>query len=216
MLRWIVESANGRLKNKFKFFDDTIAASYFPKLPGFLKVAVSILNAFSPPLFTETDWNEELVELVSARLEAENVVQTVVEEQSLQRKSAKWLKEDEDSVLEFPQLSIEELKLITLGPYQIKIGSLYNSQHAPSGSGYEFFLHKDMTDLIRVKLQSRFSKRRHHKVWIKFTPWGRGPEAVVGWYCLCKNGARTLGCCGHVAAVISSPLSLNFILSTLV
>ncbi|OXA46405.1 hypothetical protein Fcan01_18813 [Folsomia candida] len=202
MLRWVVESANGRLKNKFKFFDDTIAASYFPKLPGFLKVAVSMLNAFSPPLFTESDWNEQLVELVSSRLEAENAVQTLVEENNLQRKSVLWKNADEDCVLEFPQLSMEELKIITLGPYQIKIGALYNIQHAPSGSGYEFLFHEEMKDLIRAKLQSRFNKRTHHTLWIKFTPWGRGPEAVIGWYCLCKNGARTLGCCGHVAAVL--------------
>ncbi|OXA46688.1 hypothetical protein Fcan01_18211 [Folsomia candida] len=202
MLRWVVESANGRLKNKFRFFDNTIAASCFPKLPGFLKVAVSILNAFSPPLFTESDWNEQLVELVSSRLETENSVQMLVEEKNLQRKNALWKNADEDCVLEFPQLSMEELKNITLGPYQIKIGALYNNQHAPSGSGYEFFFHEEMADLVRAKLQSRFCKRGHHTLWIKFIPWGRGPEAIVGWYCLCKNGARTLGCCGHVAAVL--------------
>ncbi|OXA46662.1 hypothetical protein Fcan01_18834 [Folsomia candida] len=124
------------------------------------------------------------------------------------RKSVLWKNADEDCVLEFPQLSMEELKIITLGPYQIKIGALYNIQHAPSGSGYEFLFHEEMKDLIRAKLQSRFNKRTHHTLWIKFTPWGRGPEAVIGWYCLCKNGARTLGCCGHVAAVLRY-LSLN-------
>lgn len=69
MLRWVVESVNGRLKNKFKFFEDIICASYFPKLPGLLKVTVAILNAFSPPIFTQSPWHEDLIEYVASRLE---------------------------------------------------------------------------------------------------------------------------------------------------
>jgi hypothetical protein len=29
-----------------------------------------------------------------------------------------------------------------------------------------------------------------------------GIEIITGWYCYCKNGARTLGCCCHIAALI--------------
>lgn len=208
MLRWVVESVNGRLKNKFKFFEDIICASYFPKLPGLLKVTVAILNAFSPPIFTQSPWHEDLIEYVASRLESPNLVQALVEQNNLQRGNAAWNTADEDDVLEFPELSLDELKLITLGPYQLNIGIQYNWQHAPSGGGYDFQLHKDMDDLLRIKLRSRFSRRRTHTVWIFFTPWGHWFESIRGWYCLCKSGSRTLGCCGHVAAVIKS--SLNF------
>ncbi|OXA38533.1 hypothetical protein Fcan01_26735 [Folsomia candida] len=202
MLRWVVESVNGRLKNKFKFFEDIIYASYFPKLPGLLKVTVAILNAFSPPIFTQSPWHEDLIEYVASRLESPNLVQALVEQNNLQRGNAAWNTADEDDVLEFPELSLDELKLITLGPYQLNIGIQYNWQHAPSGGGYDFQLHKDMDDLLRIKLRSRFSRRPTHTVWIFFTPWGHGFESIRGWYCLCKSGSRTLGCCGHVAAVL--------------
>ncbi|OXA46743.1 hypothetical protein Fcan01_18240 [Folsomia candida] len=173
MLRWVVESVNGRLKNKFKFFEDIICASYFPKLPGLLKVTVAILNAFSPPIFTQSPWHEDLIEYVASRLESPNLVQALVEQNNLQRGNAAWNTADEDDVLEFPELSLDELKLITLGPYQLNIGIQYNWQHAP---------------LVVV--------------WIFFTPWGHWFESIRGWYCLCKSGSRTLGCCGHVAAVL--------------
>lgn len=29
-----------------------------------------------------------------------------------------------------------------------------------------------------------------------------GKEGVVGYYCQCKNGQRTLGCCSHIMTVI--------------
>lgn len=197
-----MESVNGRLKNMFKFFDDTIPASYFPKLPKLLKVATAIINAFSPPLFVESDWHEEVVEHLLQRLNRPNTVQDKVEELSLKKKaSISWKNVDEDELLEFPSLSLDELKQITLGPYQLNIGALYNSAKAPEGSGYSFQMHEELSGMLRLKLQSRFSKNKCHTVWIEFLPWGTGVEAITGWYCLCKNGARTLGCCGHVAAV---------------
>lgn len=68
MLRFVVEMANGRLKGTWKFFDHLIPASYFPVLNDFLKIAVAITNAFSPPLFNETEWHEKVRYLLKSCL----------------------------------------------------------------------------------------------------------------------------------------------------
>ena len=31
---------------------------------------------------------------------------------------------------------------------------------------------------------------------------GQLKRGIFGWFCQCKNGARTLGCCAHVASVL--------------
>ena len=36
-------------------------------------------------------------------------------------------------------------------------------------------------------------------MWVEYT---KGMNPITGWYCWCKSGASTLGCCAHVASVI--------------
>lgn len=38
-----------------------------------------------------------------------------------------------------------------------------------------------------------------HKLWLEYDS---SEGTIVGWYCLCKSGARTVGCCAHVASVL--------------
>ena len=61
----------------------------------------------------------------------------------------------------------------------------------------DIFIHRDEQDLIRVKIQSRHISSKKHLLWIKFTP-----ITVVAWYCTCRSGARVVGTCSHVAAII--------------
>jgi hypothetical protein len=202
ILRGNVERANGRLKLMFKFFDHVVPARYMKNLPRLLQVALGIINAFSPPLFTETEFHVLVADKVVERLNMCNELMDKVLSTGLDRVRVKWELADEDCVLEFPELSIDDIREITLGPYQVRQASLYNYQHTGGGSsGYRFFVHKDVSGLIYIKLQSRHSKGNEYKVWIEFVEHGTGPESILGYYCLCKNGARTLGCCSHVAAV---------------
>lgn len=46
-------------------------------------------------------------------------------------------------------------------------------------------------------MKSRHAKAKEYQVWIKYDE-----IQVSGWYCLCKTGARTIGCCAHIASVI--------------
>lgn len=46
-------------------------------------------------------------------------------------------------------------------------------------------------------MQSRFVKSKKHLLWIQYSE-----TEIEGWYCTCKNGARTVGCCAHIASAI--------------
>lgn len=54
-----------------------------------------------------------------------------------------------------------------------------------------------INDLVRVRIQSRHKAAKTYWLWIEWNP-----KAITGWYCTCPTGARTVGCCGHVASVI--------------
>jgi hypothetical protein len=199
-LRWVVESANGRLKNVFSFFYETIPASYFPKLNRFLRIALSIQNAFFPPLFTETEAHTRIAESMLRDETGENHVLNEIRRLKIENSRVDWLPATEDDCLEFPMLTMEELETITLGKYQLAMGRRYNLEHTDA-VGYKFSVHRDLPGLLRVRMQSRFSKINTHVLWIQFKEHVNGLESIEGYYCKCKSGSRTLGCCSHVASV---------------
>ena len=51
-------------------------------------------------------------------------------------------------------------------------------------------------------MHSRYSNSKIHKCFVEYDPEKVSEESILGWYCTCQSGARTLGCCCHVAAVI--------------
>lgn len=124
LLRWVVEAVNGRLKNMFSFFDHIIPMTSVPKLNRLLLIVVGILNAFSPPLFNETEFHDDIAERVGRTIGKENDLEAEIKSF---KNTVKWLKADENSVKDFPRMVLEELKLITIGIYQINMAKNYNT-----------------------------------------------------------------------------------------
>jgi hypothetical protein len=194
----------------FPFFYETISAGYFRKLNRFLRIALSIQNAFFGPLFTETEEHVRMAEAIAEGDVETNPLQELVEEDRLATVRLPWIRADEDCCLEFPELTMDDLEAMTLGKYQLRMGAQYNIGHIETRNGYIFDIHKDMLGLIRVRMRSRFSKSQTHLLWIQFREFSNGREAVLGWYCKCQSGARTVGCCSHIAAVSLSSTILVF------
>ncbi|CAG7717260.1 unnamed protein product [Allacma fusca] len=67
---------------------------------------------------------------------------------------------------------------------------------------YHFHIHRELPNLIRVKMASRYRSGTIHSLWIQYRPGGEGHGSITGWYCRCQSGARTLGCCAHIVSVI--------------
>ena len=107
----------------------------------------------------------------------------------------KELQEDDPELNNFPKLSIESLRDITLGVYQVKQAPSYSKEHMCNGS-YNILIHKENQNLVKVKIQSR-----HIRSWVEFDP-NDIQELITSWYCTCKVGARVVGCCSHIASVI--------------
>jgi hypothetical protein len=59
---------------------------------------------------------------------------------------------------------------------------------------------REHDDLVRAKFQSRHSKRNKHIATVQFDDKEQKP--IQGWYCTCSSGARDVGMCSHVAALL--------------
>lgn len=202
MFRWVIESTNGRVKNVFPFFKHTIEGTYVPKIMRFNRIACAILNKYFPPLSTNKDFHDLISEVCKNHTDHTNKFKEEIESLGLKRMTTRWEKASESSVTEFPKLSMEDLKRITLGTYQIKIAEKYIESHMKEFSEFGIFIHRDTEGIIRARIQSRFSRSKTHDAWVKFDKNASGYEAIKGLYCLCKVGERTLGCCSHLTAIV--------------
>lgn len=94
-----------------------------------------------------------------------------------------------------------------LGQYQIKQAKSYIREHLKPSEifpGESEFLAEECenhSNLVRARFASRHSSSKNYIATVEFDN-ERDEEPITGWYCTCAAGARAVGCCGHVAALL--------------
>ena len=127
-----------------------------------------------------------------------NELQQRVESEGLHRRTCSWKEMDAAGVVpDFPRLSEDDLRNITVGVYQLKLAKCYTHEHLNEEGGYVIKLNSDFEDILRVQVQSRHTSSRKYLIWIQYDE-----IQVKAWYCQCKSGARVVGTCAHVASVL--------------
>ena len=176
---------------------------YLPSLEKHFKNACAISNAFFLPLATEgSDWRPRAELRISQVQKSNNLAERVRSEHWLTRK-ANWRNVDEALLFSFPRLTQEDLKLLTLGTYQLELAKEYTNQHMKQKTPYEIQVHiEDEENIVRAKIGSRMSKQTTHTGWIEFTLFSAGPCNIEVFCCTCKVGARMIGMCSLLCSVI--------------
>ncbi|KAJ8721073.1 hypothetical protein PYW08_006538 [Mythimna loreyi] len=117
---------------------------------------------------------------------------------------------------DFPILSADDLVIYALGTYQVQQARSYYGEHIKSDGSYviEVCREPNINDfsvgtfnwinpwLLRGRIHSRHSSRRIYYVYILVERATQGLDAILGHYCSCIVGKRTLGCCSHVMSII--------------
>ncbi len=203
--RWVIEVVNSFLKKSFKALKEVPNNTLTHTLDDF-RIAGALINRFFKSLFSDQDNFIRIVKLMKERVNNENDLKSLVETLKLNRKS-QFESINASTIDDFPKLSIEEIKTnITLGSYQLKQAVSYIAEHINKGN-YEIRVNKetvciDSSKIIYSIIQSRHSNKTKYRVYIKYKPEKRTIESIESWYCTCKNGCRTVGCCSHIASVI--------------
>jgi len=79
---------------------------------------------------------------MKARVEIPNTLVDKIE--AIHRKWSKWQTMEQQSQTDFPRLSIEDIKYLTLGTYQIKQALKYTREHVSKTGNYEFQVCQDI------------------------------------------------------------------------
>ncbi|CAC5410204.1 unnamed protein product [Mytilus coruscus] len=162
------------------------------EMPSFLKKGQSQFTteeSNTSRLITKIRW---VVESANGRIKTRKKI----ESENLHRiRSSSWCKIDAASV-DFPSIT-EDLRNLTLGVYQIKLAKSYVAEHVTENNDFEVLVHKQENNLICAQMQSRHVSARAYLLWIQYDE-----VTVLGWFCKCRAGARIVGMCAHVSAVI--------------
>ena len=203
--RWVVEVVNSHLKTSFKALA-FVRNQSLPHIMQDFKISGALINKFFQRLISDKNDAALIISNIKKTLLEENEVEKIVKENNLIPLKS-FVKLDADSILDFPQINLEDIKTnITLGSYQISQSIGYIAEHFKNGK-YEIHVNKESKSfkdfkLLRTKIQSRHVKSCKYKVFVKYFPNKNCVEGIGGWYCTCKNGRRTVGCCSHVASII--------------
>ncbi|XP_053378556.1 uncharacterized protein LOC123541039 [Mercenaria mercenaria] len=195
-IRWVVESANARIK-AWKYLDHVLPTSQVPYIGDYVRIVCAVCNKYLPPL-SLANLEESDIQLAAhmRHLSSQvNMLKTYVEENKLERGNAEWSAVNDEDLDCFPKLTEEQLRTFTCGVYQLRLSPSYIQEYIDGDS--DIYVHKENANLIRVRIQSRHVSSRTYLLWLQFTA-----SEVTAWYCKCRAGARVVGVCAHVAAIV--------------
>lgn len=218
--RFEVEKMNGVLKNTFKMFSITQETYWVPTLMHDFTIAAALVNRLKSmrPKQNPSDLHiDELSRKMLERLNTPNFLHEALKGNSFAAVIRAKKYQIFDTPLTFPTLSIDDLKNVSFGIYQINQAKLYVYEHFQANDNqfivYTFpeenvrywkeYVPEDIKSiLIMIDIKSRFVNARKYRSFVLFNPEGCSANAILGYFCTCKNGLRTLGCCSHVMTLL--------------
>ncbi|CAF1636692.1 unnamed protein product [Adineta ricciae] len=82
---------------------------------------------------------------------------------------------------------------------KIELARPYAEEHLGDDENYFLQIGEGDEDILRCIIQSRHSNATRYKSWIQYSLVG---DPIRAWYCTYSAGARTIGCCSHIASII--------------
>lgn len=218
--RFAVEARNGHMKEIWKIFNKTWSSYELPSLMKDFKIGAALINKF----FKKIESNKKDAVIIANQMKQQvshsNEFSRVVDRSGFQLNVNKFSEEDADRVA-FPILSLDEIKKVTLGNYQINQSLPYIVEHLKLNG--KFLIYKCPQDIVKshfrnmanilvnieniriylTYMYSRFRKNSKHAVYIIIDISMDGRNGIIGHTCDCRHGLRVVGCCSHISSFVA-------------
>ena len=208
-VRWVVEAVHGIIKQKWKFLSSKIKNQSLLHIQTCFRIAGCLHNMYGKELVSDKNFEDEIIRLLKFNVNKPNKFTDFVNSQNFERKTSAFKNINESEIHDFPELTNDDLRLFTLGSYQIAQSISYISEHFEAND-FPILVSKVERNIIFVKMQSRHISSKKYNVFIRYEPEGSGVDSILEWTCNCQNGLRTLGCCVHIASVVAYLSNLRF------
>lgn len=119
LIRWVIEAVNGLIKN-WKMLKNTVSNKHVPFIGDYVRIVCALCNAFRPARVSDNSSDAGKAQKMLEKLSEVNSLQEFIEENKLISKRVCWEEITDESIIDFPKLSIQDLKPLTFGVYQVK------------------------------------------------------------------------------------------------
>ena len=122
-IRWVVESANGRIK-QWRFFDKVVPNTILKNIGGYFAIVCALINAYRPLFIVDISKDDAIADRILRLVTQSNYIKAYVDKlKSKSEKSLTWtLLNAKHLVKDFPRMTLNELNYLTLGTFQLKGG----------------------------------------------------------------------------------------------
>lgn len=217
--RWIVEVVNGQIKFQFRIFNRTAFNCTLPTTYADFRICCSLLNYLKDGQWASDRNNPAIAQRMLSRRDKPNLLSTLVANEKLTARHATFRSMSQNPRdTDFPVLTITALEEFCCGTYQIKMAKCYVAEHMKPDGRFEFGIAKEdkrldyakaginlpveSISLYKVQLKSRHSRAIKYNIFVLIDKTKEGIDSISEYYCTCKVGTRTVGCCSHTAALV--------------
>ncbi|XP_058806441.1 uncharacterized protein LOC131672915 [Phymastichus coffea] len=201
-VRWPVEVVHGVIGNKYKLLRHKFYNTMLPKAGLYCKIACFLQNKFGKRFVADPSMTDEIVSRMLQRKDVENTLASEAENGHWSRRKLPFRPMTSSDVLDFPELTERDLKILFSGTYQLQQSVSYLAEMMNEDGELELYYLKATNEILKVRVKSRHVNRNTYNCFVHYRPQTNGCAGIVRYCCECANGNRTIGCCAHVAAVI--------------
>lgn len=196
-IRWVVESVHGVLKQKYRLLDHKIDNKLIPKIGIYFKIAAFLNNIFGKRLQSDVETLDEIVQRMQDQKDIQNTLAIETEEKGWLRRKLCFTTVTSDDILDFPEMTEKDLKILFTGSYQLSQSVSYLAEMIDKDGKLNLEYVKEETNVLKLKVPSRHISRTTYRCFIRYKPNSVGISGVIHYACECANGRRTVGCCSH-------------------
>ncbi|CAG2205759.1 unnamed protein product [Mytilus edulis] len=184
-IRWTVESVNARIKT-WKYFDKVVPNIDILNLKEYLRIVGAICNKFKPPLITSVEEHCDIARSMLEKSKQPNLLQErVLKDKALGKRSREWVPlHDCKHYDNFPKLTVDYLRSLTFGVYQLYQAPNYADQHLDNDGDIDIFLHTVSSSIVQAKIQSRHTSCKQYCLWLITYHYLKPDSIQTNLYCL--------------------------------
>lgn len=198
----MVESVHGTLKQKYCLLDHKIDNKLVPKIGAYFKIASYLNNTFRKRLQSDVETANEIVQRMHDQKETENTLAIEAEEKGWFCRKLLFQSMTSDDLLDFPEMSERDLKILFTGLYQLSQAVSYLAEMIDTNGKLNIEHVKNEKNVLKLKVPSRHISCTSYRCFLWYESNSIGVSGLTHYACECVNGRRTVGCCSHIAAIV--------------
>lgn len=215
--RFVIEARNGNIKTIWSVFNQTWNTFDLVHLMHDYRIGAALIKFFKKIISNKEDANE-IAHCMLDNATKENKFSKIINQYTFQRQMKNFVLAN-ISEIRFPQMTLTDLKHISLGTYQIENMASYCSEHIEKNGAFQIYVclenivssyFGELIDthgidepiVVYTAMFSRFRNKQKYNIFVLADKEKRGHKGIHAYTCDCRHGLRTVGCCSHIMSLI--------------